>query len=164
MQNEKRPTETTITVAGLRQLCGAAQGEIEALVRARLLTARAGKVPLVAGIRAYLDGIRAATKSASLVAAQDAAKVARADAAELALAVDDRRLVKQVEAEEAVAAICGAIMSRTFTISARVTRDVRERRKIEDALRGLQADIAKAVAGIDDPAEAAKPTARRRTK
>lgn len=149
MTTETRPAETMVSVAVLRRLCGAAPGEIEALIRSRALIARAGKVSLVAGVRAFLDAIRATAKSASLSAAQDAARGARADAAELALAVDARRLVQKAEAEDALAHLCGAIMSRTFTISARATRDVRERRVIEDAIRVAQQEIAIAATEID---------------
>ena len=159
MTTETRPAETTVSVAALRRLCGAKPGEIEALIRARLLPVRAGNVSLVAGVRAYLDGIRATAKSASLAAAQDAARSARADAAELALAVDARRLVRVEDADYAVAHLCGAITSRTFTIPARATRDVRERRVIEDAIRVVQAEIACAVAGIG---EDEKPAATKR--
>ncbi len=149
MTNEGRPAETLISVAALRKICGAKPGEIEALIRSRALIARAGKVSLVAGVRAYLDAIRATAKSASLSAAQDAARGARADAAELALSIDARRLVQKAEAEDAVAHLCGAVMSRTFTIPARATRDVRERRVIEDAIRVAQQEIAIAATEID---------------
>ncbi|MGO4909529.1 hypothetical protein ACEN2J_14485 [Pseudorhodobacter sp. W20_MBD10_FR17] len=149
MTNDARPSETMISVAALRALCGAKPGEIEALIRSRTLIARASKVSLVAGVRAYLDAIRATAKSASLAAAQDAARSARADAAELALAVDARRLVSVEDAEHAISLLCGAVMSRTFTIPARATRDVRERRIIEDAIRETQGEIARAVPQID---------------
>lgn len=112
MVTNDRATGIMISVAGLRALCDAKPGEIEALVRGRLLTARAGKVSLVAGVRAYLDQIRATTKSASLAAAQDASRAARAEAAELALAVDGHRLVRLADADDAMARLCGTIMSR----------------------------------------------------
>lgn len=161
MATNDRATETMISVVALRALCDAKPGEIEALVRGRLLTARVGKVSLVAGVRAYLDQIRASTKSASLSAAQDASRAARADAAELALAVDGRRLVRVADADDAMVRLCGSVMSRTYTIPARVTRDVRDRRLIEVAVREVQGDIARVVAAHGDPDPASRSRARK---
>lgn len=155
-----RPQETLVSVAGLRAICGAKPNEIEQLIRARQITARDGKVSLVAGVRAYLDAIRAATKSASLASAQDASRAARADAAELALAVDARSMIPVDEVDGVIADLCGAIMARTFTIPARVTRDVRDRRKIEDTVRRMQQKVANDVAALADDPEPKKRKAK----
>lgn len=156
-----RSAETTVSVAGLRAICGAKPNEIEGLIRARQITARDGKVSLVAGVRAYLDNIRAATKSASLAAAQDASRAARADAAELALAVDARSMIPVDDAHDALARLAGEVMSSMGVIPARVTRDVRDRRQVETAIRNIQNEIAQAVqAGGIEPARPAKRKAK----
>lgn len=159
MTNSARPAETLIPVAMLRQLTGAAPGEIEALVRSRHIIARSGKIALVSGVRAYLDSIRAATKSASLAAAQDASRSARTEAAELALAVDARRLVRRVEADDATAAICGAVAREIVAIPARSTRIIPDRRIIEASLFDAQNEIAQAVKS--EKTLAAAPTPRK---
>lgn len=156
-----REKETMVTIAGLRRICGAQPGEIEALIRSRVLVERNGQIGLVAGIRAFLDNIRAATKSASLAAAQDASRAARADAAELALAVDARSMIPVDDAHDALARLAGEVMSSMGVIPARVTRDVRDRRQVETAIRDIQNEIAQAVqAGGIEPARPAKRKAK----
>lgn len=159
----ERPAETLVTTAALRALTGAAPGEIEALVKSKLIAVSGGKTSLVPAIRAYLDQIRSTARSASLAAAQDAARSARADAAELALAIDARRLVRDADAQDAIAHVCGTVMRTTYTIAARATRDIRERRAIEAAVNDMQLAIARDVRNVEAPVPAVKPSRRRKS-
>ena len=132
----------TVPIATLRRVCGAEAGEIEGLVRSRQIAVKAGKTPLVAGVRAYLDAIRAEARNSSLAAARQEAQSARAEAMELDLDMDEGRLVDDDAAQVAVADLCGAILREFHSAPARVTRDLHQRRTIESALHEAQNELA----------------------
>jgi hypothetical protein len=78
------------------------------------------------------------------------ARDARAEASELALAVARRDVIPYAEAETATDFLCGVIADQIGGLPARVTRDMRERRAIEDALRRAQGAIAADLAQLPD--------------
>ena len=138
-----QPNTMMVPIATLRRVCGAEAGEIEGLVRSRQITAKGGKVPLVTGVRAYLDAVRAEARNSSLAAARQEAQSARAEAMELDLDMDENRLVDDDAAQVAVADLCGHILKEFHSIPARVTRDLHQRRTIESALHEAQTALAK---------------------
>ncbi len=143
-----RPT-ATITLSGLRRLTGAEAGEPEALIASGAIPTPEGReqrVPMVEAIHAYLGHLREASRTASASAAMARARNARTEASELALAIARRDLVPDAEAETATDFLCGMIADQIGGLPARVTRDLRERRRIEDALREAQDRIAKDLA------------------
>ena len=150
MATEKQ-YEIRIPIASLRRVCGAEAGEIEALVRSRQIPALEGQVSLVSGVRAYLDHVRGEARDASLTVARDAAQEARAEAVELDLDMDERRLLPDIAAENALAELCGAITSAYQSIAARATRDMVQRREIEGALYDAQGVLAQAVGQQAEP-------------
>jgi hypothetical protein len=132
-----------VPVATLRRVCGDDDGVIQRLIQSRQIAAKSGKVPLVAGVRAYLDHIRSEARNSSLTAARQEAQEARAEAVELDLDMDEGRLVDDDAAQVAVAELCGAILKEFHSIPARVTRDLHQRRAIESALHEAQTALAK---------------------
>lgn len=141
-----KPT-ATITLTGLRKITGAEPGEIEALIAAGTLPALDGdKLPMVEAIHAFLAHLRETARNASASAAQARARDARAEASELALAISRRDLIPDAEAEVACDFLCGVISDRIGGLPARVTRDLRDRRLIEEVLRAAQDGIAQDLA------------------
>ena len=149
--------QPTITPEQLRRLTGATPEEIARLTRSGQIVVKGGRVPLIASIRAVLDLIRTSTKDTSLAAAQDAARLSRAEATEFALQIERKELVPATAVSDAILHLCGGLMARMSTVPTRATRDIRDRRKIEAALAAVQHEIAAAVArlGDDDPMKSA---------
>jgi hypothetical protein len=139
-----------VPVATLRRVCGDDDGAIQRLVQSRQIAVKSGKVPLVAGVRAYLDAVRAEARNSSLAAARQEAQEARAEAVELDLDMDECRLVDDDAAQVAVSDLCGAILKEFLSIPARVTRDLHQRRAIEAALHEAQAELAATFTGAGD--------------
>ncbi|KQB17102.1 hypothetical protein H9N28_07190 [Rhodobacter capsulatus] len=137
-----KPT-ATITLAGLRRLTGAEAGELESMIAAGTLPALDGdRLPMVEAVQAFLHHLRDTARTASASAAMARARDARAEASELALAISRRDLVPDAEAETAADYVCGVIVDRVGGMPARVTRDLRDRRRIEETLRAAQEGIA----------------------
>ena len=140
----------TITLAGLRKLTGAADGEIEALIAAGQIDPPDGdKLPMIESVQAYLGHLRDTARTASASAAMARARDARAEASELALAISRRDVIADAEAEMATDFLCGVISDRIGGLPARVTRDLRDRRRIEDALMKAQEAIAQDLASAE---------------
>jgi phage terminase Nu1 subunit (DNA packaging protein) len=139
-----------VPVATLRRVCGDDDGVIQRLIQSRQIAAKSGKVPLVAGVRAYLDHIRAEARNSSLAAARQEAQEARAEAVELDLDTDEGRLIDDDAAQVAVADLCGHILRVFHSIPARVTRDLHQRRAIEAALHEAQTALAQTFTGAGD--------------
>lgn len=130
MTEAARP-EMRLAFDSFARLCGAERSEIDALVRQRRIAVSAdGTVSLVQGVRAFLESIRDTARAASLTDAADAARAARADAVELALAVDQRMLAPEAVAHEAVLGITGAINAAAAAIAAASTRNLIEMQAI----------------------------------
>lgn len=144
-----KPT-ATITLAGLRKLTGAADGEIEALIAAGTLPALDGdKLPMIEAVQAFLAHLRESARTASASAAMARARDARAEASELALAISRRDVIPDGEAEMATDFLCGRISEVIGGLPARVTRDLCDRRRIEDALMKAQEAIAQDLASAE---------------
>lgn len=157
-----RPAEQTVTIAALRALTAAGPGEIEGMIRARVLTVRDGRVGLVVGVRAYLDAVRAKARAASLTAAAEASRLARAEADEVLVAAADRTLIPQADATEAIGMLAGAINVAFSAIPTQATRIVPERRRLDEALRRAQTAWAKRLHDLDEIPT--KPAPRKRGK
>lgn len=159
-----------LTVEQLRRLTGASPAEIASLTRSGQIKVSGGKVPLVSSIRAVLDLIRATTKDQSLTAAQDAARLARAEATEFALAVQNGELVTEQASENAMLHLCGGLLRRADVMAARVTRDVAQRRLVEAAVREAQHEIARETGSMAQAVKAQaktpklQPKAKRKAK
>ncbi|MHC9236622.1 hypothetical protein ACX9MO_13390 [Pseudooceanicola sp. 502str34] len=159
----KPPEQVHVPISTLRRITGAEPGQIEVLIKARAISQKDGHVPLVAGVRAFIEAIRVQAREASLTAARDEARDARAEAAELDLLLDERGLVPEEDAQDALAAVCGAITSELNIIAARTTRDISVRRVVEDVLHELQRDLAQEIS-LEAEAERARSGGRKRKR
>ena len=137
-----QPNTMMVPIATLRRVFDDDGGAIQRLVQSRQIAVKAGKTPLVAGVRAFLDHIRAEARNSNLAAARQEAQESRDEAVELVLDMDENRLVDDGAAQVAVADLCGAILREFHSIPARVTRDLHHRRAIEAALHETQAELA----------------------
>lgn len=138
----QRPDPTLVSTETFRRLVDAAPGEIEALIRAGTIQrAGPGLVALIPATRAFIERTKAQTRNASLAAAQDAAKAARAEAAELALMVERREMVADADAQAALDHLAGTITTACACLPARATRDLRARTAMDAVLRSVQEAI-----------------------
>lgn len=138
-----RPDPTLTPIATFAALVQVKPSEIESLIRAGTIQRAApGRVALIAAVRAFIEHTKAQARNSTLVSAQERAKSARAAAAELSLMVERRSLVPDEEVQACVDHVAGAIITGITCTPARVTRDLRARRLIEDTLRTAQAAIA----------------------
>ncbi|MBL8563874.1 MAG: hypothetical protein JNN06_16525 [Gemmobacter sp.] len=135
--------QTLLTVEAFCRLVGAAPGEIDDLItRGVLHKPQPGQIGLVAGVGAYIADVKARARDATLSQAATAARNARAEASELALAVAHRELIPDEEAETAVDFLCAVITRELTGLPARATRDLRSRAAMEAALRAAMTDLA----------------------
>jgi hypothetical protein len=145
-----KPTETFVPITTLRAICGGAEAvELDHLLKSGRIKVRSGQAPLVDGVRTFLAAVRAGAADADLGAAMTAARTARAEAAELAQQVEARVLIPDADAEAAMLAVAGAVISAFAAIPAMASRVVTERRMIEGILFEAQTAMSKAVAAAD---------------
>ena len=134
---------TLLTVEAFCCLVGAAPGEIDDLIaRGVVYQPQPGQIGLVAGVGAYIVDLKARARNATLLRAATAARNARAEASELALAAAHRELIPDEEAETAVDFLCAVITRELTGLPARATRDLRSRSAMEAALRAAMTDLA----------------------
>ena len=126
--------EVRIPIASFRRLSGAEPGQVEGLIRARLITVKDGQISLVQATRALIDHVRAEAKNSSLSAARNEAREARALASELELQIDERLLVDGEDADEALRHIALSASREFSIIPARTTREMKDRRTLENLL------------------------------
>lgn len=143
-----RPDPTLVSVETFKALVMAQPGEVEALLRAGVIQKAApGRVALIAATRAFVEHVRSKARNASLSTAQEQAKAARAEAAELTLQIENRELVPDADAEATLDHLGAAITSAIACLPSRVTRDLRARVEIDAVLRlaqeAIAADLAK---------------------
>lgn len=142
-----RSDVNSVKTADLVKVFADHEGRLRRLIEAGKITEAAGRVGLVEAVQAFLADLRAelaentATKSAEL------AREARADASSLRLAERKRELIPVDEADAAVTHVAGAINSAITQIPARATRDVRDRRKLDELIFALRERIAGSVGG-----------------
>lgn len=147
-----RPDPTLVSPQTFARLSGAQPGEIETLLRTGVIRrAGPGKISLVEATRALIEHVKSCARDASLVAAQAEGKTARAEAAELALLVENRELIPDEQADAAVDHVAGAIITAISCIPARASRDIHTRAQMDANLRTIQDQIAKDLAAkLDD--------------
>lgn len=140
---DPRPSTTTIPVSAFAELVETPAATIRDLIRRGALPkASAGRLPLIEAVRGMIQHVRSEARDATLSAAQEGARVARAEAAELSLAVEQRTLVPDEDAQAAVDHVAGAIVTSITGMAARITRDPNHRRRIDAALLAAQTAIA----------------------
>lgn len=139
----QRPDPTLVSVETFKALVLAAPGEIETLLRAGVIQKAApGRVALIAATRAFIEHVKSKARNASLAAAQEHAKAARAEASELALQVERREMIPDDDAQACLDHLAAAITSVIACLPSRVTRDLRARAAMDAALRAAQEGIA----------------------
>lgn len=140
----------TVALGTLRKTLGddPATGVLARLVASGRIAApdAKGRVPLAEAVAAYFDTVRADMRAATLTAAVERARAARAESAELKLAESRRELVPAEDAEAAIDALCGAVLSGLTGLPARVTRDIPTRRRIEALAHAAQTALARDLA------------------
>ncbi|RHZ95362.1 hypothetical protein D1122_14865 [Cereibacter sphaeroides] len=137
--------DATITAVAFSRLVGATKPEVDELVASGTLpqpTGRDRRLPLREAAASYLAHLRAHLATARAGAAASRAQDARADAAALTLAVERRELIDAQEVEVALDAVCGAINVALLCIPTRVTRDLSQRRLLEESIYRLRAELA----------------------
>jgi hypothetical protein len=139
----EQPGPTLLSLEAFRRLVGAAPGEVEDLVsRGVLPQPEPGQIGLVLGVAAYLSHLKTRARDATLSQAATAARDARAEASELALAVARRDVIPDDQAEAAADFLCAVITRELTGLPARATRDLRARSTMEAALRAALTGIA----------------------
>ena len=102
-------------------------------------------VEIVPAVQAYLADLRAELKAKSGTASAEQARSARADATALRLAEQRREMIPVEDADNAIAHVVGAINIAMTAFPARVTRDPRTRRKVDDIAFRVRDAIAREV-------------------
>jgi hypothetical protein len=139
MAEKQDHPEMRASVEQFAAFSGATRQEIAALVRSgKIARSPDGKLSVVAAVSAYLESIRDTVRAASITDAADAARQARAEATELALAIDQRALVPTAEVNEAILEASAAVVATFASIPPQVTRSVAEMKLIAEAVRDAQ--------------------------
>jgi hypothetical protein len=121
-----------VSTGFLADALGLTRQAIARLTRQNVLT-RSGRGAYALGpnIRAYVD-FRVQTEAGRRgTGSSDRMRDARAAEIEQRMALRDRTIITLDEANSAVDTIAGAFLSMLATLPARITRDVRERQRIE---------------------------------
>lgn len=142
----------TITLAAFARLVGATRDELDGLILSGVLPQPSGRdrrLPLREAAMAYLAHLRAQLAAHRADAATQRAQDARADAAALELALEQREVIDLEDARAALDAVCGAIATRFQMIPTRVTRDRAHRAILERAFTEAQAALAAGLASDD---------------
>ncbi len=98
-----------------------------------------GMVPLVAAVQGYIRWLKDEERRTSKTAEAAAVHRARAREIELRIAREEGKLVETSDAETAFANILGAWRVELAGLSAAVTRDLTQRRKIDDYIEAAVA-------------------------
>lgn len=96
--------------------------------------------PLAATMRALVEHAR--TRSEAYSEAKGRMEIARAKALELKLAREEGRLAPLQEWYDALNIIVGKILTALIGLPNRYTRDLGERRRLEDLINDLRTDVA----------------------
>ena len=139
----EQPGQTLLSLEAFRRLVGATPGELEDLIARGIINQpQPGQIAFVAGVGAYLADLKARARDATLSQAATAARDARAEASELALAITRRDVIPDDQAEAAADFLCAVITRELTGLPARATRDLRARSAMEAALRAALTGIA----------------------
>lgn len=99
-----------------------------------------GKWPLVALVQGYIKSLKDETARRTKISADSRVRDARAAEIEMRMAVKARELIPLAEAVYAVEEIAGAFLAAVSALPAQITRDQRERARLEtilDKTRGV---------------------------
>jgi hypothetical protein len=135
-----------VQIAALRKALGDPQGGIlDRLIMAGKIGAAdaQGRIDLVQAVPLFFGELRAEMRASTATAASERACLARAASAELRLAEARRDLVPTEDAAAAVDHLGGSISTALGGLPARVTRDIPTRRKVEQAVHQMQAQLAR---------------------
>lgn len=134
------PLPETVPIASLAELFGVEDRQARNILASVKVKSRArGQFPLKEAVQAVIIQAREARAPDPLSLARARALNARAKAQEVALARAERELIPLDQAIEVMDAYCAAVVSELNGFSARVTRDLDLRRKIETELNAAQA-------------------------
>ena len=130
----------------VRKLLGDLPGGIlDRLVAAGRITPpdNQGRIDLVQALPSFFKELRIELRASTATAASELSRLARAASTELRLAEARRDLIETDDADAAVDHLCGTISTTLGGLPARVTRDVPTRRRIEQAVHQVQAQLAR---------------------
>lgn len=105
-----------------------------------------GRVDIAVAVPLFFTELRAELRASTASASAERARQARAEAAELTLALARRDVIAQDDAAQAIDSLCGAINEALTSLAPRVTRDIRRRRGIEAAAFATRQAVAREVA------------------
>lgn len=124
-------------------------GRLRRLIASGVIRETRGRVQLGEAVPVFLTDLRADLAEGSAVRAAESAREARADAAALRLAERRREMVPVADLDAAFEHLCGVVSSSLSSLPARVTRDPRDRRRVEGIVFDLRTRIGDAVGRIE---------------
>ena len=148
MANEpESPLDAALKTEQAASLIGVTDRYVRQLVQeGRIKRDANGVLTVFAVVSGYLEAKDREIEQIRLKAADNEVRRAKASLLNMSLAEKQRELVPRDETEEFVGLLIGEIVSRLQGLPARYTRDVSERRRLEDLIsnvRGEVADIAR---------------------
>ncbi|RWL87726.1 MAG: hypothetical protein EOR67_16135 [Mesorhizobium sp.] len=125
-------TEAPVSTTFLAELFGVSAQAIARLARAGVIgkTGR-GQYPLGPSVRAYVDYKIASEAARRGTGSSDRVRDARAAEIELRIAREERKLISLDECNSCVDEIIGTFITMLSTLPAQITKDIRERQRIE---------------------------------
>ena len=102
-----------------------------------------GRVPLAPAIQAVIDAAKGERGSSPEARARAELAKARAAELELRLAERSKALIARTDAEEALERLVGVVLAELDGLSASATRDVRLRRRVDEATLAMRGRIAR---------------------
>lgn len=137
--------QNTVRTTDLAKVLADAEGRLRGLIKAGKITEKSGRVGLVEAVTVFLDDLRTELRANTASAASERARAARAEAASLRLAERRREVIPRDQAEAGMEFLTGAVNSALIALPARVTRDPRYRRMVEQVVFNVRDQIAKDV-------------------
>ena len=120
-----------------------------------------GKYPMVSCVHAYIRYLKEENKTQTKVAGDNRLRDARAKEIEIRVAKQDRSLIDLSEAQDVVDKMAGTFLQSMVGLPARITRNVNERKRIENICDKVRKKLANRFAEIgeslrtgDDPLDA----------
>lgn len=109
-----------------------------------------GKYPMVPCIHAYIRHLKEENKTQTRVAGDNRLRDARAKEIELRVAKSDRSIIDLSEAQDIVDKMAGAFLQSMVGLPARITRNVNERKRIENICDKVRKKLADRFAEISE--------------
>lgn len=116
-----------------------------------------GRWPLVALVQGYIKALKDETARRTKSAADSRVRDARAAEIEMRMAVKSRDLIPIAEAMYSVDEIAGAFLAAVSALPARITRDQRERARLEQIVDQTRGHLAARFAEIGAALRTGKP-------